>query len=190
MATFLTSDRHFDHFNMTQEGTNLTGRPFKDIDTMNQALIEAHNSVVKPHDTVIDLGDMGLSRPEKIFEIYEHLNGNFIIIKGNHDSNRMIKYFEKHNYEYLGRPKFIFEDVGYRFKVNGYTIYCTHYPLNIGERGKVYNIHGHIHEYESPNRFGTNVGVDSPEYTMERFGQPIPLERVLKHLEDKSSQSQ
>lgn len=186
MATFLTSDRHFDHFNMTQEGTNLTGRPFKDMDEMREALIEAHNSVVKPHDTVIDLGDMGLSKPEKIFEIYKRLNGNFIIIKGNHDSNKMIKYFEKHNYDYYGRPKFQIEKVGHLMKAQGYVIYCTHYPLDIGERGRVFNIHGHIHEYESPSRFGTNVGVDSPEYRTEVFGQPLEFDRVIEYLKNKT----
>ena len=71
-------------------------------------------------------------------------------------------------------------------KSNGYTLYFTHYPLSIGERGKVYNIHGHIHEYHSPNLFGTNVGIDSPEYTMETFGQPLAFDRVIKYLETKT----
>ena len=93
MATFITSDRHFYHKNMTKEGANNLGiRDYETVAEMNADLIKAHNSVVSPDDTTIDLGDMTIGgKPAQIFDLYSQMNGSFIIIKGNHDTTKVLK---------------------------------------------------------------------------------------------------
>ena len=76
--------------------------------------------------------------------------------------------------------KFEIHEVGYRHKQDGKVFYCTHYPMDIGMRGKVYSLHGHIHNYTSRHPYGINLGIDSPEITNERFGQPIKLQKAIE----------
>lgn len=54
--TFFTSDTHFGHANII----NLCNRPFKDVNHMNDMLVENWNSVVSDDDTVFHLGDFAL----------------------------------------------------------------------------------------------------------------------------------
>ena len=51
--TFFTSDTHFGHANII----NLCKRPFKDVNHMNDMLVENWNNVVTDDDTVFHLGD-------------------------------------------------------------------------------------------------------------------------------------
>lgn len=187
MAYFVTSDRHFFHKNMTAEGdNNFKIRPYGTVEYMNKDLVEAHNSVVRSDDVVLDLGDISMGMPEETFNIYKQLRGNFIMVRGNHDNQRMLKYFEDNNYKTPnGKWKFEFHDVGYRMKMNKMILYFTHFPLEVGQRGKIFNIHGHIHSYSSQIEFGTNIGIDSPEYEVARFGQPLRIEVVLENLKQK-----
>lgn len=185
MATFITSDRHFYHKNMTEEGKGSFGiRTYKNIQEMNEDLIEAHNSVVGPMDVTIDCGDMTLGgNREDVFEIYKRMNGRFIIIKGNHDNTQLLNYMTENNYKLSnGQWKFEIHEVGYRFKQDKKIFYCTHYPLNVGDRGRTYNLHGHIHEWASQLPYGINVGIDSPDIYDEnrRFGAPVPLEEAIE----------
>ena len=81
MATFFTSDTHFGHVNICR----LANRPFADVEEMNRAIINNWNSVVSPTDTVFVLGDFALG---KIVDTLQHglmLNGDKILISGNHD---------------------------------------------------------------------------------------------------------
>lgn len=186
MALYVTSDRHFLHKNMTKEGLDFSGRGYETMYEMTEALILAHNKTVSKNDTTIDLGDLSMhGSPQDVFEIYSRMNGNFIIVKGNHDNQKMLNYFNKNNFEVNGKPKFVIHDVGYRFKQDGKIFYCTHYPMQVGERGKVFSIHGHIHEFASPYTFGVNVGIDSPEIRGKQFGAPLLLSDVVEYLETK-----
>ena len=53
MNTFFTSDQHYGHA-MILEYCN---RPFADVQTMNETLVDNHNAVVGKKDTVYHLGD-------------------------------------------------------------------------------------------------------------------------------------
>ena len=50
---FFTSDTHFYHANII----NFCKRPFANVETMNEALIENWNAVVGANDIVFHLGD-------------------------------------------------------------------------------------------------------------------------------------
>ena len=80
---YFTSDTHFGHANIIK----FCNRPFKNVEEMNQKLIENWNSVVGPNDLVFHLGDFAFGGQPLWRYIREQLNGNIILIKGNH------KYF-------------------------------------------------------------------------------------------------
>ncbi|MBQ4059987.1 MAG: metallophosphoesterase, partial [Lachnospiraceae bacterium] len=78
---FFTSDTHFYHSNII----NFCGRPFKNVEVMNETLIANWNSVVGPDDIVFHLGDFCLGGSAEWTNILNRLNGKIYLIVGNHD---------------------------------------------------------------------------------------------------------
>lgn len=190
MTEYITSDTHFNHRSFVGDDSLVSTRKhFKDINDMNQTIINEINSVVKNNDTLYHLGDISLGgKPADVLELLRVINGQLIIVKGNHDNSKLLKYLEKNNYKLPNdRDKFIIHQVGTIIKRNGKAYYLTHYPMNIGEgRENLRTIHGHIHEHPSPYLNGLNVGIDSPELPGdEPFGKPIKLEDAMEILEHK-----
>lgn len=72
---YFSADWHFGHYNIIK----YCKRPFKDIEEMDEYIIEQHNKIVKKNDTFYCLGDAGDCKHVK------RLNGFKILIKGNHD---------------------------------------------------------------------------------------------------------
>ena len=82
MAFYLTSDQHYFHLRALEI---MPFRPWSTIEEMNEGLIANHNSVVKPEDTCIHLGDLVMGKKlENVPKILPRLNGNHILIPGNH----------------------------------------------------------------------------------------------------------
>ena len=80
MKVFVTSNQQFG-----RKGAIKTyKRPFIDVDDMNMQLISAWNSVVSDEDTVYVLGNFAWD-PETLEVIINALNGNIIIVAGEHD---------------------------------------------------------------------------------------------------------
>ncbi len=79
---FFTSDHHFGHANIIK----FCNRPFKDVDEMNEVLIERWNEKIKKNDHVYHLGDFGMTKnKEMIGRILDRLNGKIYLIAGNHE---------------------------------------------------------------------------------------------------------
>jgi len=78
---FFTSDHHFGHANIIK----FCNRPFKDVQEMDEVMIQRWNEKVKPNDTVYHLGDFGLTSKENLAAILEQLNGKVHLIVGNHE---------------------------------------------------------------------------------------------------------
>ncbi len=88
---FFISDLHFFHANIIK----YESRPFKDVEEMNQVLINNWNSIVKSNDDkVFILGDLSLGNKDQIKLIIDQLNGYKILIFGNHDRGHSINWFE------------------------------------------------------------------------------------------------
>jgi len=79
--TYFTSDWHINHAKVLQ----FSKRPFRDVDHMHQVLINNYNSTVRGNDTCYFLGDMGMGDGDIMASIIMQLNGNKILIVGNHD---------------------------------------------------------------------------------------------------------
>ena len=133
---YYISDLHFWHSNVI----NFDNRPFKDVEEMNNILIENWNSVVEKGDTVYILGDFCWSaKDEEWINILNKLNGSKHLILGNHDSKRMSsKVKKKFNgiYDYK------------EIKDNGRRVIMCHYPMPFYRsdyNSNVYMLYGHVH---------------------------------------------
>ena len=82
MKIFFTGDLHFGHQNVLA----FDNRPFETVEEMDAELIRRWNNKVGKGDLVYVLGDMiWKSRNDDAASIIKSLNGQIILIKGNHD---------------------------------------------------------------------------------------------------------
>lgn len=82
MDVFFTSDLHFGHLN----AIGFDNRPFTSVEEMTEELIRRWNNKVKPGDLVYVLGDFIWKLQDgEVHELLKRLNGQIILIKGNHD---------------------------------------------------------------------------------------------------------
>lgn len=169
--TFFCSDHHFGHSNILKftrnGGTPL--RVFEDVDHMNEYMVMQHNRVVSPNDKVYMLGDLAMHK--KYLPIIHRMNGEKVLIRGNHDLELARTYLE------------YFKDVRGTHQIDGMIL--SHIPLHPESlsRWKA-NIHGHLHA-----NVVTNIGnkIPDPRYysvCMEQLDdyKPVSLEQIKKNL--------
>ena len=163
MTVFFSADHHFGHKNILHLGR---GRPFKNIEEMEETLIENWNNVVQKNDMVYYLGDLAFKTQDKEIErILRTLNGQKILITGNHDA------------KVIRRSKAWAHVWDYReIKVEGQKIILCHYPFQEwnGAYHGAWQLHGHCHNnlpYAATLK-RIDVGVDCHAYS------PISFERV------------
>lgn len=172
MKLYLVSDIHYNHANIIM----YCNRPFKCKEHMNDTLLDNWNRVVKPEDYVINLGDVSANiRTDndilKFNDWLGELNGNKILIKGNHDHFSKEFYLKTHIQvkDYLIIGEYFL--VHYPCYTNSkYTKPVDKRMLKIfKESGCKYIIHGHTHNNQSNNiktewddgivRFNTSIEV-------------------------------
>lgn len=132
-AVFLVSDTHFGHagvcrFTRNDGVTKL--RPWTDPAEMDEAMVKAWNERVRLNDKVYHLGDVVINR--KALPILNRLNGDKVLIRGNHD------IFKDEDYTPYFRSL-----RGYHV-MNGMIL--SHIPIHEESLGRFgVNIHGHLH---------------------------------------------
>ena len=180
---YVISDTHFYHNNII----NYCNRPFNDANYMNNYIIEKWNSVIKKDDTIYHLGDFALgwdktkykTKKECYTDLMNRLNGNKILIRGNHDKE----------------TKEFYRDIGFK-KVHDYLeiddILLIHYPITINENKYIKDdllefinqfninkyrliIHGHIHNSNYNPTKHINVSVEKINYTPKNLNNYINL---------------
>lgn len=170
MSVFLTSDSHFHHINILKP--EYCDRPFKDVDHMNQMLVQYWNERVGPNDTVIHIGDMFMGLPEKWMDIRNRLNGEIILVYGNHDCKR------KEDIDII-KPQIL--KMGFEIhkelytEIDGIKVYCRHIPdmtFKPSDRAQ-YHLCGHVHQAFSRKGSIINVGVDIHNY------RPITIQEAI-----------
>lgn len=178
---YFTSDWHFNH----DKDFIWKSRGFDNVHEMNNVIMERHNEIVRPEDTVYVLGDlcMGGGSDEilrKNRKMIQSMKGNLKVIIGNHDTSTRLKmYGECYNVEILGYAHFE--------KINKYNLYMSHYPSFTGNldydkplKARVINIFGHTHSDElfyEDNPLMYNVAVDAHNC------YPVPLEKVIEDIQ-------
>ena len=170
---WFTSDTHWHHSRIIE----FCNRPFTSIEEMNEKLIENWNSVVKPGDTVFHLGDFCFGGSQAWNSILDQLNGDILLIKGNHDEKSLRQ-------GYMLRFKW----VGYQLHllIEDRSIYLNHFPF-LCYGGTYHDIptwqlFGHVHsgpgangkdinrmQYLFPTQY--DVGVDNNNFTPVSFEQ-------------------
>lgn len=166
MEIWLISDTHFWHENILnfKEPNGDLIRSFNSVQDMNEVMIRNWNSVVKPDDKIYHLGDVGFSNFVRLKEIFDRLNGNKILIKGNHDRLKLSQYAQ------------IFKDVrAYHILDKFLLAHIPIHPLSL-ERWKG-QIHGHLHTRVIPDSRYFNVSVERIKYT------PINFNEIKKYYE-------
>lgn len=159
---FVISDTHFNHRNII----DYCDRPYNSINEMNKDIIKKWNSVVKPNDIVLHIGDFGFGNRNELQSIINQLNGEKYLILGNHDYRLGKNFFEK---------------IGFKKVYKEYVlanIVFSHYPKEV-KKGQI-NIYGHIHNskpeewYDDKNHFCACV--EMINYT------PIGLSEILRGI--------
>jgi calcineurin-like phosphoesterase family protein len=132
-SVFLVSDTHFGHtgvcrFTRNDGVTKL--RPWDSAEEMDEAMVKAWNERVKPTDKVYHLGDVVINR--KALAIMRRLNGDKVLIRGNHDIFRDDEYRQ------------YFRELRAYHVMNGMIL--SHVPVHEASLGRFgVNIHGHLH---------------------------------------------
>lgn len=172
MARFFTSDTHFGH----ERIISLCNRPFSSVEEMNEVMIERWNTVVKPDDVVIHLGDVALGKIAETLPLIGRLNGYKVLVPGNHDRvfsgekqakrDRFLPEYEK------VFQKVHAEKIWVKFRDENRWAQASHFPYQGDSHGEDRHadkrpldnglplIHGHVHESWKHNGRMFNVGVD------------------------------
>ena len=166
MNIFFISDTHFAHSNiltfLNQDGSNL--RTFESVEHMDEHMVHCWNKTVSPNDKVYHLGDVRMSK--KHLPILTRLNGEKVLIKGNHDKEKLSEYTK------------YFKDVRGSHQFDG--LIMTHIPIHITSLARWgLNVHGHTHSNSVMLEYTQKkdprylcVSVEQIDYT------PISLEQV------------
>lgn len=185
MNIFLISDTHFSHRGIVKflraDGVTKE-RPWDNIEEMDEALVKNWNSVVRPQDKVYHLGDVVINR--SALPILDRLNGEKVLIKGNHDvfrADEYLKYFKdiRGTHSLGGKGEFILSHVPV-------------HPFYATERWRG-NIHGHLHGSRVTQTvfdgswYGQHSEID-PRYLCVSVEQinytPISFEEAKKRFEE------
>jgi calcineurin-like phosphoesterase family protein len=193
MKKWFVSDTHFGHANIIK----YCNRPFHSVHEMENALIQNWNQYVGKDDVVYHLGDFAMGEKSKmqsqIERILSQVNGNLIVIRGNHDHSKNLVFF----------PSVVNSEV---IKIGTYDVELVHNPSH-AKWDKDFTLCGHVHNSwrmkhkdeiipgdirHNPNysydnivakTFVLNVGVDVHGF------RPISEDEVLEMYESSKKQN-
>lgn len=183
-SVFLVSDTHFGHMGvckfMRNDGVTKL-RPWDSSEEMDEEMVKRWNETVKPTDKVYHLGDVVINR--KALGIMRRLNGDKVLIRGNHDIFRDDEYREH------------FRELRAYHVMNGMIL--SHIPLHPESLGRFgVNIHGHTHSNRvmRPRKVGMLSGtityddrIDTRYHCVcveQTDFRPILFEDVIQRIKD------
>lgn len=151
---WLISDCHYKHDMLEEKGYRPAG--------VTELIVKNINAVVRPQDTLINLGDLTWDEDLRL------PNCRNILVKGNHDM---------HSYNWYMEHGFIFACQEFTIKYGGLEIIFTHKPKIFHEYDL--NVHGHLHDFAtvtSPCHHSL-IALELTDY------KPVLLDRIVhNHL--------
>jgi len=188
-AVFLYSDPHFGHAGvcrfLREDGTKL--RPWDNPDEMDEHLVKVYNEHVRPNDKIYFLGDVVINR--RALKTLARLNGDKVLIRGNHDIFRDTEYRE------------YFRELRAYHVMNGMIL--SHIPIHEQSLGRFkLNVHGHLHANRVMKARGVNAKTGEVLYGNEfdyRYHcvcveqtdfAPILFEDVLKRIKKERDEAE
>ena len=171
-AVFLVSDTHFGHAGvcrfMRADGVTKL-RPWDNPDEMDEAMVKVWNERVRPNDKVYHLGDVVINR--KSLSIMHRLNGDKVLIKGNHDIFKLEDYTQH------------FRDIRGYHVMNGMIL--SHIPVHEESLGRFgTNIHGHLHANKVMKDGVEDVRYFNACVENHDFG-PVLFEDAIKQIKER-----
>lgn len=135
MVNRYIADQHFGHNNIIR----FDSRNFDNVQQMEESLISNWNSVVANNDTTYILGDFCWDKEDEWKRILNLLNGNKVLIRGNHDLKNMSNELKK-----------MFQDIKDYKEItdNSKHVIMSHYPIFCYKGSydpNTYMLHGHVH---------------------------------------------
>ena len=177
-SVFLVSDTHFGHLGVCKFTRNdgvTKLRPWDNPEEMDEEMVKRWNETVRPNDKVYHLGDVVINR--KALGIMRRLNGDKVLIRGNHDIFRDEEYREH------------FRELRAYHVMNGMIL--SHIPIHSESLGRFgTNIHGHLHA----NRVMTgikNSKIDTRYHCVcveQTDFRPILFEDVIKRIKEEGGE--
>lgn len=189
MATYLTSDMHFEHKSILNFCPD---RPGDTVEEMNELLVQGWNATVSDKDTVWVLGDAVMGKRAESLSWIGKLNGTKILIPGNHDychpishnkwADWKVKYMEAGFGSIIVPTK---QQPSVIAQFTGVDVLMCHFPYTLGEYDDrdfsdwapkdngLPLIHGHVHQTWKVNNNQVNVGMDVWEH------KPVHIDTVL-----------
>jgi calcineurin-like phosphoesterase family protein len=152
---------------------------------MDEEMIRRWNDRVRPSDKVYHLGDVVINR--KALSTLARLNGDKVLIRGNHDIFRDDEYREH------------FRELRAYHVMNGMIL--SHIPVHEASLGRFgVNIHGHLHASRVKRARGVDAKTGAVLYSTENDVRyhcvcveqtdfaPILLEDVYKRITDEGGE--
>jgi calcineurin-like phosphoesterase family protein len=138
------SDLHFGHKNII----NYCNRPYASIEDMHEQLISNYNETIGETDVCIWGGDVSFMNAEKTNIILNQLNGDKILVIGNHDIHKKrVKQLDVKEAHLI----YVIDDVLA-------PLIFTHFPMDNVPMPWV-NIHGHTHNTEVANPHERHINI-------------------------------
>lgn len=163
---WFTADHHFQHANIIK----FCDRPFPDVGTMDRALVDNWNRVVREGDTVYHLGDYTLM---DIFPYRSYLEGDILLVPGGHD-HRWLKRDKPYPAKVLPPLVTLEFPIGKKYPL---VVVLCHYPMLSWDRSHHGSIHLHGHSHGTLGCVSgkrIDVGVDCHDF------RPISLAEVFE----------
>lgn len=171
---YFTSDTHFFHANIIK----YCNRPFDSVEEMNESLIERWNAVVSKNSIVYHLGDFAFAAHENISKVCSRLNGNIILVKGNHD---------KFPQSMVGSGKAFSQAHNYlEINIEDYPpMTLNHYAQRTWNKARygAYHLFGHSHGNMEPLNRSVDVGVDSSFITGIKEYRPFHIDEIKSFMD-------
>lgn len=136
MSRYYIADNHYGHSNVIR----MDGRPFKDIEEMNETMLNIHNSIIKKNDEIVFLGDFSFMDAIETEKILKRMNGKKYLIIGNHDY-----YLKDKNFD---RELFVWIKEYAELNDNNRKVCLSHYPMPFYKKqysGNSWMLYGHLH---------------------------------------------
>lgn len=177
MAVFFASDIHFGHDNLRKFYPKTRGQ-FSSVQALDAYIIKHWNEVIGQNDDVFVLGDLGGGTPKHLDNCLSQLNGNKVLVTGNHDKKNwrdVAKHFVEVHQSY------------YEEWIEGKFVTMCHYPIwewNSIHHG-AYHLHGHLHgkPHGIPGRI-LDVGIDNHNlcpFSFDEIVRFMDTREIRKH---------
>lgn len=165
---YVTADLHFHHKNIIK----YCNRPFSSLEEMHEIFIQNWNKKVAPTNIIYCLGDFSFGNEAQNKLLLKSLNGNKILIRGNHDRLPKVSDGWSEIYDYK------------ETKIDHKHIIMFHFPIKTWNRKHhgSWHLHGHEHHSapDNPLAYTMDVGVDGHAYA------PVSYDEVAAHMSNKT----